>query len=178
VTLNNDTALDAEPNQRAAIIPGMSPLLPKNRSRVAKVEEYINPNAFTYPVVGTFSNVQRNSFVGPGYIQTDMNIGRQFSLARLREGMRFTLRADAFNVFNTPNLANPAHGFSCNSTSIGLGQIGAGGVVSPLSNTGKTCVGAGDVPSSTLGVIQSTFGNNANTSTNGRKMQFSGTIYF
>ena len=178
VTLNNDTALDGEPNQRAAIIPGMSPLLPQNRHRLDKVAQWFNPNAFTYPSIGTFSNVQRNSYIGPAYIQTDMNIGRQFSLARLREGMRFSLRADAFNVFNTPNLANPAHGFSCNSTSIGAPPTTNPSATSSFSNYGKSCVGAGDIPSTTLGAVQSTFGNNANTSTNGRKMQFNGTLFF
>jgi hypothetical protein len=178
VTLNNDTALDAEGPQRATLIPGMSPYLPKNRSRVNKVAQWIDENAFTYPSIGTFSPMQRNTFIGPAYIQTDMNIGRQFSLARVREGMRFSIRADAFNVFNTPNLANPAHGFSCNSTSISTPPTTNPSAPTSYSNFGKTCVGAGFSPSATLGVIQSTFGNNANTSTNGRKMQFNGTVFF
>jgi Carboxypeptidase regulatory-like domain/TonB-dependent Receptor Plug Domain len=178
VTLNNDTALDGEGPQRAEVIPGMSPYLPKNRTRVQKVQQWFNPNAFTYPAIGTFSPMERNTFIGPGYIQTDMNIGRQFSLARWREGMRFSVRADAFNVFNTPNLANPAHGFSCNSTSIGFAPTTNPSAPTSFSNFGKSCAGAGDNPSATLGLIQSTFGNNANTSTNGRKVQFNATIFF
>jgi hypothetical protein len=181
VTINNDTALDGEPGQRAAIIPGRNPLLPKNRHRSAKVAEYFNVDAFTYPTLGTFSPVQRNSFVGPGYIQTDMNLGRQFPLSGVREGMRLVFRADAFNVFNTPNLANPKAGFSCSSTSVTFDpRPGA-----TNTNNGRGCrdlVGTPGTPigtlSTTFGVIQSTFGNNANTSTNGRKMQFSMTVFF
>jgi len=187
VTINNDTALDGEPGQRAAIIPGRNPLLSKNRHRVDKVAEYFNIDAFTYPTLGTFSPVKRNSFVGPGYIMTDMDIIRQFPLSGIREGMRLVFRADAFNVFNTPNLANPKAGFSCSSTSITFDpRPGA-----TNSNNGKGCrdlitTTSGGVTtqspigavSTTFGTIQSTTGNNSNVSTNGRKMQFSMSVFF
>jgi hypothetical protein len=136
----------------------MSPYLSKNRHRAAKVTEYFNVNAFTYPTIGTLSPVKRNSFYGPGYLNTNMTIGRYFPLTRVREGMRLLFRAEAFNVWNTPNLANPKAQYSCSSST------GAGTTIGSLNNT--------------FGVIQSTFGNNSNTSTNGRKMQFSVTVYF
>jgi len=182
VTINNDSALTGEPNQRAAILPGRSPYLSKNRHRRDKVNEYFNVDAFTYPSIGTFSPVQRNSFVGPGYLLTDMNIGRSIPLSGVHEGMRLEFRADAFNVFNTPNLANPAANFSCSSTSIqqvGNQNYGKGcrDIVNVTSNgvTTPTPIGA---LNSTFGLIRSTFGNNANTSTNGRKMQFSFTVFY
>lgn len=182
VTINNDTALDGEPNQRAAIVPGMSPYLPKNRHRIDKVNEYFNTLAFTYPITGTFSSVPRNAFVGPGYIQTDMNLGRYFSLSRFHEGMRFQIKAEAFNVFNTPNLANPSSNFSCTTTTLGPGGTTPNGACaayptnSYISPTSKTPPALS--ATSTFGQILSTFGNNGNTSTNGRRMQFSGTIFF
>ena len=82
MTINNDTALDGEPNQRAAILPGRNPKLPANRHRREKVGEYFNVTAFTYPAIGTFSPVKRNSFVGPGYIQTDMTVARTSPLVQ------------------------------------------------------------------------------------------------
>jgi hypothetical protein len=175
VTLNNDTALSGEPNQRAMVLPGHSPNLPKNRSRVSKVAEWFDITAFTYPVVGTYSNVQRNSYVGPGYIQTDMNLGRQFPLPGVREGMRLVFRADAFNVFNTPNLANPRTSFSCSSTSISQPSNANFGKGCTDVVSGTTAIGS---LNSTFGNVQSTFGNNANTSTNGRKMQFNLSVFF
>jgi hypothetical protein len=162
VTINNDSALDAEPNQRAALIPGVSPKLPSNRHRKDKLSEYFNTAAFTYPTVGTFSNQKRNSYVGPGYLLTDFTLQRYFPLTHIRQGMRMLFRADAFNVFNTPNLANPYSQFSCSSTSI----------------NGGSCIAAGDALGKNFGRVQSTYGNNANTSTNGRKMQFAATLYF
>ncbi|HZL29354.1 MAG TPA: carboxypeptidase regulatory-like domain-containing protein [Acidobacteriaceae bacterium] len=182
VRINNDSALDGEPNQRAAIMPGRSPYLPKNRHRMDKVNEYFNVDAFTYPTVGTFSPLPRNAFIGPGYIQTDMNIGRSIPLSGVHEGMRLEVRADAFNVFNTPNLANPTATFSCSSTSIetvGGQNYGKGcrDIVS-TTNNGKTTMGPIGSLNPTFGLVQSTFGNNANTSTNGRKMQFSFTVFY
>jgi hypothetical protein len=167
VTINNDSALDGEPNQRAAIIPGTSPYLPKNRHRTAKISEWFNINAFTYPTVGTFSNVPRNAFIGPGYLNTNMNLGRYFPI---HEGVRLLFRADAFNIWNTPNLAQPQTKFSCTTTSI---------QTPGNANFGLPCNSiAGNSTASTFGTIESTFGNNGNTSTNGRKMQFSATVYF
>ena len=171
VTINNDSALDGEPNQRAALMPGVSPYLPANRHRTAKLKEYFNVNAFTYPTIGTFSNQQRNSFYGPSYLQTDFSLQRYFPLTQVREGMKMLFRADAFNVFNTPNLANPYSQFSCTTTSIQ--QPG-----NAVYGQNCTSAAAGGSLNQRFGVIQSTYGNNANTSTNGRKMQFSATIYF
>jgi hypothetical protein len=175
VTINNDSALDSEPNQRAALIPGMSPYLSKNRHRAAKVTEYFNVNAFTYPTIGTLSPVKRNSFYGPGYLNTNMTIGRYFPLTRVREGMRLLFRAEAFNVWNTPNLANPKAQYSCSSTSIQQPGNQYFGMPCTMSTGAGTTIGS---LNNTFGVIQSTFGNNSNTSTNGRKMQFSVTVYF
>jgi hypothetical protein len=174
VTLNNDTALDSEPNQRAAILPGVSPFLPKNRHRTAKVQEYFNINAFGYPPIGSFSNQARNSFVGPGYLLTNMSVQRSFPL-HFRDNMRAVLRADAFNVFNTPNLANPTAVYSCSSTQ--PAQASSQYFGKPCTTLMSSGVALGNL-NATFGHVQSTFGNNSNTSTNGRKMQFSATLYF
>ena len=176
VTINNDTALVGESRQRAAIVVGSDPRLPSNRHRADKVLSYFNKDAFTYPKIGTFSPVGRNAFVGPGYIMTNMTVGRDFPLARLREGMRLNFRAEAFNVFNTPNLSNPNASFSCSTTSLSTtttlgvsctaGGVGTYGGINPVTQT------------TNFGRVLSTFGNNANTSTNGRKMQFAMTIFY
>ena len=171
VTINNDSALDGEPGQRAALIPGVSPYLPNNRHRADKLKEYFNTGAFTYPTIGTFSNQRRNSFYGPSYLDTDMTLQRYFPLTKVREGMRMLFRVDAFNVFNTPNLANPQSQFSCTTTSIQTPGNAAYGL--PC-----TSAAVGGNYNHNYGLVLSTFGNNGNTSTNGRKMQVSVTVYF
>jgi hypothetical protein len=185
VTINNDSALDDEPNQRAQILPGAKVALPSNRHRIDKVNEYFNTSAFTYPVVGTFANQGRNAFVGPGYIMTNMTLGRDFPLPRVREGMRLNFRAEAFNVFNTPNLANPSGAFSCSTTTTFTGSAGLPGIQGP-NQVLESCPAAGGTFGAVnavtgltnFGRVLSTFGNNANTSTNGRKMQFALTVFY
>jgi hypothetical protein len=171
VLINNDSALVGESNQRAALVPGANPLLPSSRHRRAKVAEYFNRDAFTYPKVGTFSPIGRNAFIGPGYIMTNMTIGRDFPLAQWREGMRLNIRIEGFNVFNTPNLGQPQATFSCSTTSTNGGSCPAAGGSYPLIVGSATSA-------VNFGSIRSTFGNNGNTSTNGRKLQFAATVYF
>ena len=185
VTINNDSALDDEPNQRAQILPNVSVKLPANRHRADKVNEYFNTSAFTYPVVGTFANQGRNSFLGPGYILTDMTMGRDFPMARLREGMRANFRIEAFNVFNTPNLGNPNAQFSCfdDDDVFGLRRrarhTGARTRYwSPAPQRAEASQPTPVTGQANFGRVLNTYGNNANTSTNGRKIQISLTVYY
>lgn len=168
VTINDDQALNGEPNQRAQLVAGADPMLPSNRHRIDRMNEWFNVYAFTYPTQhGVFSSQRRNSYIGPAYIETDMNIGRDFPLSNIREGMRLNFRMEAFNVFNTPNLAQPKTSFSCSSTNL------AGGPCTSASHSG-----AGFSATSTFGKVTNTQGNNGNTQTTGRKMQFAITIFY
>jgi len=168
VTINDDQALNAEPNQRAALVPGINPLLPSGRHRIDKINEWFNVLAFTYPTQGIFSPQQRNSFIGPGYITTDMNLGRDFPMQSLREGMRLNVRVDFFDVFNTPNLAQPNSTFSCQST-----NLNGASCVSIPSNTN-----IGFSKTSTFGEITKTLGSASNSSATGRKAQIALTLYY
>ena len=51
-----------------------------------------------------FGNLPRNSFRGPHYFNADFSLQKDI---RLTERFVFTLGANAFNVFNHPNFANP-----------------------------------------------------------------------
>ncbi len=156
--VNDDPSLSDEPNQRPALLPGMNPLLPRNRPKAQLTTEYFNTAAFAYPEPGTFSNLGRNAFLGPGYVLTNMTLGRTFPV-RLREGASVAFRADAFNVFNFVNLGNPNGTFSCSSTV-------------PMT----PCASA--LGTSQFGQILTTNGSNAAVATNGRKIQFSLTVSY
>jgi hypothetical protein len=157
MTLNNDPSLSDEPNQRPVLLPGANPYLPTNRSKAAKEAEYFNTQAFGYPVTGTFSTLSRNKFVGPGYVLVNLTGGRTFPLPR--NGTSLAFRADAFNVFNITNLANPNAQFACSSTTPLVP------CTTPIS--GKF-----------FGQIQSTYGSNSSLTSNGRKLQLSLTLSY
>ena len=66
-----------------------------------------NPAAFdgTTPLAqGRQGTLGRGTLRGFGLTQADLSIRRHF---RLFEGLGLDFRADAFNIFNTPNFANP-----------------------------------------------------------------------
>lgn len=159
ITIAGDESLTDERTQRPSLTPGLSPTLPSNRHRTDKVNHWFNnygcptpvsvpagvptptPCAFTVPTLGTFGTMRRNALIGPSFINTQMDIQKFFTV---REGKTLEFRADAFNVFNTPNLAPP-------NTSLASG--------------------ASDVTASNFGQILSTVGTNGAVGTNGRRVQ-------
>jgi hypothetical protein len=64
----------------------------------------LNPAAFTAPPPGLQGSEGRNDLRGFGLTQTDMSLGRRFAIS---ERVSIQFRADAFNLFNHPNFANP-----------------------------------------------------------------------
>jgi hypothetical protein len=81
------------------------PTLPEDQQTTAN---WFNTAAFTVAPQFTLGNASRNPVIGPGYRTLDVMIGRMFVL---REDLRLELRAEAFNVTNTPSLAAPNTSF-------------------------------------------------------------------
>jgi Carboxypeptidase regulatory-like domain/TonB-dependent Receptor Plug Domain len=77
-----------------------------NGNRVGTPSCWFNPHAFTVPPPGQFGNAGRNILRGPGFAQFDLALQKGF---QLREGMKVTLGAEAYNLFNHPNLAVPSN---------------------------------------------------------------------
>src|SRR5262245_44066725 len=78
--------------------------------------QYFNPAAFAAPAPGTFGNLARNAFYGPGFKTIDLSV---FKTTKLNHGTSVQLRCEVFNVFNMTNWANPGSSLS-SSTSFGL----------------------------------------------------------
>ncbi len=112
LTFGGDELGNDEPNQRVYLIPGMSPTLPSNRHRSARITEWFNTSAFQKPAAFTSSNIGRNFIIGPAYINTQFSLTRSFDLHRLHKNTRVQFRAEAFNVFNTINLGQPQAQYS------------------------------------------------------------------
>jgi hypothetical protein len=118
--------------------------------------------------------VPRNFLTGPAYINTNFELGRYFPLNNLRQGMKLYFRAEALNVFNTPNLTTvPSNTFSCSNSAISNTSAGLQPCTGTSNGTANVIAQGG-----TFGQILSTAGTNGTTSSNGRKMQFSLTLYY
>ena len=63
-----------------------------------------NTDVLTAPAIGTFGNLSRNAVRGPGSWTADFSILKNF---RFWEGKTLQYRAEAYNIFNHPNLGNP-----------------------------------------------------------------------
>jgi hypothetical protein len=97
VTAGTDQALTTVANQRA-VQTAADPYLP-NKS----IAGWLNPASFAVPALGTVSGV--NPFIyGPGQFTFNMALSRTFKTI---ERQSIQLRAEAFNLPNTLNPANP-----------------------------------------------------------------------
>jgi len=94
-----------------------------------------NPlSAFAGTGVGTqpsWGNIARNSFRGPGYFDTDLNLNKSFSIT---ERVKFELGGSFFNILNHPNfgLPNPYTFNGPTTTGAGFGAL----CVGPFGCTG------------------------------------------
>jgi len=65
---------------------------------------YFNPSAFIQPLPGTYGNAGRNILQGPGLAETDVSLGKKFSLS---DRLNLQFRSEFFNVFNHTNFNTP-----------------------------------------------------------------------
>ena len=72
-------------------------------------QSYFDPLAFRPVTEARFGNAGFNSIRGPGAVNLDAGIYRQFTLT---ERLLMEFRAEAFNFTNTPHFANPGSNVS------------------------------------------------------------------
>jgi hypothetical protein len=106
------TALGDGLSPRAQLLPGFGngSLPPSKRTLGA----WFNTAAFAVPAAGTWGNSGRNILEGPGTKSVDFSI---FKDTHLTESKVLQLRAEAFNLANTPQFNNPAA--TANTAAIG-----------------------------------------------------------
>ncbi|HEX4169192.1 MAG TPA: carboxypeptidase regulatory-like domain-containing protein [Bryobacteraceae bacterium] len=84
---------------RADLVPGVS-ITPVNFDVPAN---QLNLAAFTTPI-GHYGTLGRNALVGPGAVNFDTSLFKDFSLT---ERQKVQFRAEFFNIFNHPQFTNP-----------------------------------------------------------------------
>jgi hypothetical protein len=94
---------------------------------LGQVGQWFNPNAFVLPPAGTYGNLGRGVFSGPGLADMDVSM---FKSTVLSERTSLQFRAEFFNVLNHPNLGSP------NATVFSSGAINASaGLITTLATT-------------------------------------------
>ncbi len=67
-------------------------------------QQWFDPSAFSLPAYGSFGNAGRNIIGGPGLANVDFSVLKDIEIA---EATTLQLRAELFNMLNTPNFLNP-----------------------------------------------------------------------
>jgi hypothetical protein len=86
---------------RPDVVPGVSRFGPGNHDP----HQWFNPFAFKVAARGTFGNAGRGLFDGPGIIMLDTGLMKNF---KVTENVGLQFRAEAFNITNHPNFADPS----------------------------------------------------------------------
>ena len=67
-------------------------------------QQWFDSSAFSLPAYGSFGNAGRNIIGGPGLANVDFSVLKDIEIA---EATTLQLRAELFNMLNTPNFLNP-----------------------------------------------------------------------
>jgi hypothetical protein len=66
--------------------------------------QWFNPSAFILPTPGTYGNLGRGVYTGPGLVDVDLSL---FKTAKISERASLQFRAEVFNVANHANFGTP-----------------------------------------------------------------------
>lgn len=103
---------------------------------IGSTASYFDPLAFAPVTTATFGNAGFNALRGPGVVNTDLAIHREFPIT---ERFRAQFRFEAFNLLNTPHFALPSTNVS-NMVLNGDGTIknlGGYSTVTSIQNLGR-----------------------------------------
>src|SRR4030095_4885972 len=123
ITTANDSSGTDEFNQRPNLIG--DPFAGVSHDFNSEGVEWVNAEAFAQPADGTFGNLARNKYVGPGFGAVDFSV---FKNTKITERFSTQLRFEMYNLFNRVNLAPPSvtwdgpthdYGFGVSSDTIG-----------------------------------------------------------
>ena len=75
--------------------------------------QWLNRSAFSLPVVGTYGNVGKGQFIGPGFWDWDMSAVKNIPVT---ERLQMQFRAEFFNTFNHTNFSTNSAGVTSGGT--------------------------------------------------------------
>jgi hypothetical protein len=90
----------------------------KTGSRSDFITGFASASSFPTPVLGSEGNLGRNTYIGPGMANINMQFAKEFKWERYS----LEFRADVFNIFNRVNLLGEANGLVTDLSSSQFGQ--------------------------------------------------------
>jgi hypothetical protein len=99
VTVPGDPANIGFGNQRPRLMKE-----PSADCGAGRLTNCIDASAFALPAPFTFGDAPRNAVRGPGFVNVDFSL---FKNIRFTEQVNLQVRAEAFNLMNTPQFGNP-----------------------------------------------------------------------
>jgi hypothetical protein len=81
--------------------------------------EWFDPSTFSPEPIGTFGNVKRNFFHGPGFNYSNFEVYKNIPIGG-SDSRYLQLRLEAYNAFNHANFANPSGNFGAGPTVFGV----------------------------------------------------------
>jgi hypothetical protein len=129
ITDNSDQAGTGEGFQRPDLIgnpfSGVSHKIQVDPISGNKYVQWINDTAFAHAPLGSFGNLSRNKFYGPGYSSVDFSVIKN---TKITERINTQLRFEFFNLFNHANWAPPStNPFTTADGWAGVGSSAPGG---------------------------------------------------
>jgi hypothetical protein len=79
-----------------------NPVNPQNASAYIKVECFKAPDTST-----RLGNAGRNSAIGPGLVDMDFSLFKNFPIKKISEAFKAQFRTEVFNILNRPNFNSP-----------------------------------------------------------------------
>ncbi|MDR3734594.1 MAG: carboxypeptidase regulatory-like domain-containing protein [Acidobacteriaceae bacterium] len=142
IQLSGDQSGTNELPERPPLAAGLAHYvsLPSNRHRADKVQEWFNVASFNASPGPAYTGaISRNYLYGPAFIETDLNVKRQFPF-HITKSSILEFRADVLNAWNTPNLGKPNTTLAISSTNALAANINAGEITktvtkNPYSNS-------------------------------------------
>ena len=102
VTLGEDWNYDSASGDRPNLV---GPVQYTKGSTDDRMARYFSPSSFAAPTTrNTFGNLGRNALRGPGNWTANFSMLKGFALS---ESKQIQFRAEAYNIFNHPNIYNP-----------------------------------------------------------------------
>jgi hypothetical protein len=80
---------------------------------------WFDPSTFSQEPIGTFGNVKRNFFHGPGFNYSNFEIYKNIPVRGLERSRYVQVRLEAYNAFNHANFANPNGNYGAGSPVFG-----------------------------------------------------------